>query len=94
MVLWTIYVLPTEEADIKEIKIDNEKTFGEFRRMVSSQVGINSNDLVLTAQQEYDAQYNSKKMKDIPGIWDQCTLYAVYQVGGGNKKTINNGINN
>jgi len=88
MVLWTIYVLPTEEANVKEISIDNEKTFGEFRRIVSSQLGINVNDLLLTAQQEYNAQYNYRKMKDIPGIWDQCTLYAVYQVGGGKKDYI------
>ena len=26
MILWTIYVLPTEEADIKEITIYSEKT--------------------------------------------------------------------
>jgi hypothetical protein len=50
MVLWTIYVLPTEEADIKEITIYSEKTFGEFRRTVSSQTGINSDDLILTGQ--------------------------------------------
>ena len=50
MTLWTIYVLPTEETDIKEITIYSEKTFGEFRRTVSSQTGINSDDLILTGQ--------------------------------------------
>jgi hypothetical protein len=83
MVLWTIYVLPTEEADVKEITIDSEKTFGEFRRMVSTQVGINSADLILTGQQEYDAKFDSQKLSSISGIYDQITLYAVYQVGGG-----------
>ena len=70
MVLWTIYVLPTEETDIKEITIDSEKTFGEFRRTVSSQTGINSDDLILTGQQEYDAKYNSQKINTISGIYD------------------------
>ena len=83
MVLWTIYVLQTEEADVKEITIDSEKTFGEFRRMVSAQVGISSADLILTGQQEYDAKYNSQRLSTISGIYDQITLYAVYQVGGG-----------
>ena len=83
MVLWTIYVQPTEENDIKEIEIDNEKTFGEFRRIVSSQVNINSNDLILAGKYEYDYNYNNKKLKDIEGLWDQCSLYAVYSVGGG-----------
>ena len=71
MILWTIYVLPTEEADIKEITINSEKTFGEFRRIVSSQIGINSDDLILTGQQEYDAaKYNSQKISTISGIYD------------------------
>ena len=64
------FVLPTEEADIKEITIDSEKTFGEFRRIVSSQIGINSDDLILTGQQEYDAKYNSQKLSTISGIYD------------------------
>lgn len=53
------FVLPTEEADIKEITIYSEKTFGEFRRTVSSQTGI------------YDAaKYNSQKISTISGIYD------------------------
>ena len=65
------FVLPTEEADIKEITIYSEKTFGKFRRTVSSQTGINSDDLILTGQQEYDAaKYNSQKISTISGIYD------------------------
>jgi hypothetical protein len=70
MAPWTIYVLPTEEADIKEITIYSEKTFGELRRIVSSQIGINSDDLILTGQQEYDAKFNSQKLSTISGIYD------------------------
>ena len=65
------FVLPTEEEDIKEITIYSENTFGEFRRTVSSQTGINSDDLILTGQQEYDAaKYNSQKISTISGIYD------------------------
>ena len=83
MVLWTIFVLPTEEQDIKEVVIDSEKTFGEFRRIVSSMINVNSNDLIFVGAQEYNYNFNSKKLKDISGIYDQVTLYAGYQVGGG-----------
>jgi hypothetical protein len=83
MVKWTIFVLPTEEPNIIEVEIDNEKTFSEFRRIVSQKINVNSNDLIFTGSQEYNYTFNSKKLKDIDGIYDQITLYAVYQVGGG-----------
>lgn len=88
MVLWTIFVSPIEEDDVKEVEIDSEQTFGEFRRIVSNILSnISSNDLIFTADKEYNYEYNSKKMSEINGIYDQMTLYAVYQVNGG-KKTI------
>ena len=86
MVLWTIFVLPIEENDVKEVEIDSEKTFGEFRRKVADILpNISSNDLIFTADKEYNYEYNSKKMSEINGIFDQMTLYAVYQVNGGKK---------
>ena len=85
MVLWTIFVMPIEEDEIKEVEIDSEQTFGEFRSIVSNMLpNINSNDLIFTADKEYNYEYNSKKLSEINGIYDQMTLYAVYQVNGGN----------
>ena len=88
MVLWTIFVSPIEEDDVKEVEIHSEQTFGEFRRKVSNMLpNISSSELTFTADKEYNYEYNSKKMSEINGIFDQMTLFAVYQVNGG-KKTI------
>ena len=83
MVLWTIYILPTEESDVKEIEIDNQQTSGEFRKKVADSININSDDLLITGKEEYNYSFNSKKMCEIDGIYDNITLFAVYQVGGG-----------
>jgi hypothetical protein len=83
MVLWTIFILPTDDSEIKEIQIDSNQTFGEFRSKAASAVNINSNDLLIAGKEEYNASYNSKKMCEVNGIYDQCTLFAVYQVGAG-----------
>ena len=45
MVLWTIYVLPTEESEVKAIEIDSEQTFSAFRTKVSNTINVNFNDL-------------------------------------------------
>ena len=82
MVLWTIFILTTDN-EIKEIQIDSNQTFGLFRSKVANAVNINSNDLLITGKEEYNASYNSKKMCEVSGVYDQCTLFAVYQVGGG-----------
>ena len=83
MVLWTIYVLPTEESEVKAIEIDSEQKFSAFRTKVSNAINVNFNDLLITGKEEYNASFNSKKLSEINGIYDQCTLFAVYQVGGG-----------
>ena len=41
MVLWTIYVLPTEESEVKAIEIDSEQTFSAFRTKVSNTINVN-----------------------------------------------------
>ena len=83
MVLWTIYIIKPDDNDIKEFNIDNEKTFEEFHKIVSKECNICYKDLILCGQLEYDCKYNSKKLKEIIGIGDKCTLYAIYKVGGG-----------
>ena len=81
MVLWTIFVMPIDVCDIKEVEIDSEQTFGEFRRKVADILpNISLNDLIFIADKEYNYEYNSKKMSEINGIYDLMTLYALEQV--------------
>ena len=80
---WTIYVQPYDGKGVEEIEIKNTQTFGEFRKKASEQVKISFNDLLLVGKKEYNGNYNSKKMNEIEGIFDQCSLYAVYSVNGG-----------
>ena len=89
MVLWTIYVQSMENDDIEIFTIDNEKTFGEFRKLVSVKLGIYYADLVLCGKEDYDSKYNSKKLYSINGISDGCTLFAVLEVGGGGDYRVN-----
>ena len=90
MVLWTIFIC-TFDNEIYTIEIDNEKTFEEFRIMVSKEIGLPYEDLLLVGKDEYDNRYNSKKLKEIDGLYDNATLYAVLLVKGGGwiKKEIN-----
>lgn len=81
---WTIYI-HSNDGNIHEVEIDKNQTFGEFRKKVSEKIDVNSNDLLLVGESDYNYDYNSKRMCDISGIYDQITLYAVYQVGGGKK---------
>ena len=83
MVLWTIFIITYEDNEIYTIEIDNEKTFKEFRIMVSKEIGLPYEDLLLVGKDEYDNRYNSKKLKEIDGLYDNATLSAVMQVGGG-----------
>lgn len=83
MVLWTIFVVPPEESEIKEIQIDSNQTFGVFRSKAAIALNINFNDLLLVGKEEYNSSYNSKKMCEVNGVYDICTLYAVIQVGAG-----------
>ena len=82
MVLWTIYVV-TYIEELYEFKIDSEKTFGELKRIICEKLNIFFNDLLLTGQREYNSEYNSRKLKEIDGLYDQMALYGVIQVFGG-----------
>ena len=81
MVLWTIFILSNE--DLIDIEIDNEKTFGELRKIVSQKLNLTCNDFILAGGEEYGAKYNFIKLKEISGIDDQATLYLVFQINGG-----------
>lgn len=81
--MWFIYVHTIDQSDILEFKIDNQKTLLEFRKMVAPRVGIDYADLVLTGQSQFNYVYNSKKLCEVPGLCDCCTLYAVVQIQGG-----------
>ena len=82
MVLWTIYVV-TYIEELYEFKIDSEKTFGELKRIICEKLNISFNDLILSGKLEYNSKYNSRKLKEIDGLYDQMTLYGVCQVTGG-----------
>ena len=81
MVLWTIYI--QLDCDIFEIEIDNEKTFGELRKIVSQKADVPYNDLELAGVENYGAKYKCIKLKEINGLYDQMTLFAIFQVAGG-----------
>lgn len=85
MVMWTIFVQDYEnQAILEAIEIDNEETFGTFRKKAADALGKNSVDLLLVAKIEYDGSYNSKKIREIDNITDGMSFYAVFKVGGGN----------
>lgn len=84
MVLWTIFVQSFEDLDrVEAIEIDSEDTVSSLRSKVSQKFGVNYNDLVLTGKEEYNYSFNSRRLSSIYGISDNCSLYAVYSVGGG-----------
>ena len=83
MVLWTIYIQSYQDLLDIEIEIDNEKTFGELKKIVSEKMNIPYNDLLLVGKEEYGAKYNRIKLKEINGLCDQMTFIAAYQAGGG-----------
>ena len=81
MVLWTIYVANTS-GDIYDIEIDNNETFGTLRRKAAEVVKIPNNNLLLVGKLEYWRQFYSKKLSEIEGLYDGCTLFAILQLGG------------
>lgn len=83
MVLWTIFVHNYETNDIEIIEIDNGETFSALRKKVSNALNVPFNDVLITGREEYNGSFNSKKISEISGLSDNCSLYAVYQVGGG-----------
>lgn len=70
-------------TQVESFQIDDQETFSSFRNKVANAFNINFNDLLIVGRVEYNGSFNSKKISEISGISDQCTLFAVYQVGGG-----------
>ena len=88
MVLWTIFVQDTRD-EIHEFEIDKNETVGTLRRKVAEALKMPINDLVLVSQDELSRLFDSKKLSEINGIFDGCTLLAVPEVcGGGGPFTI------
>ena len=79
MVLWTIYVANTS-GDIYDIEIDNNETFGTLRRKAAEVVKIPNNNLLLVGKLEYSREFDSKKLSEIEGLYDDSTLFAVFVV--------------
>ena len=56
----------------KKILLIKEKSFRKIENVCK---GFN-----ITGKDEYDSKYDSKIIEDIDDIYDEFTLYAVYQV--------------
>jgi hypothetical protein len=84
--MWSIFVSPMDENKLYEIYIDENKTFGEFRKMVANKINKDSIHTLITGRYEYNGDYNSKIIREIDGLSDGCSLYAVHQLYGGNTK--------
>jgi hypothetical protein len=88
--MWTIFVQDYNDlSNVAAIEIDNEETFGTFRKKAADALGKNSVDLLLVAKIEYNGSYNSKKIREIDNMTDGMSFYAVFQVGGGNNPKLN-----
>ena len=78
MVYWKLYVNYIAKNKISDIGIDNEKTFGELIKIVAETFGIDLATFSLVVNGYYfDRNNDSKKLKEIDGISNGCTLYAV-----------------
>ena len=80
--LWTIYVVPVNNIGIIEIAIDKNKSFYEFKKIVSEKINCPLEDLILYGIFEYGSKYNSTKIKDIDGFYDQITLFSAVSICG------------
>lgn len=84
MVLWTIFVQRYDDTTVVEsFEIDNQENFSSLRNKVAQAFNYTFNDLLITGKEEYNGSFNSKKLSEISGLCDQCTLFTIYQVGGG-----------
>ena len=78
MVYWKLYVNYMAKNKLSDIGIDNEKTFGELRKIVAETFGIDLNTFSLVVNgYNFDGNHDSKKLKEIDGISNGCTIYAV-----------------
>ena len=80
--LWTIYVVPVNNIEIIEIAIDKNKSFYEFKKIVSEKILCPIEDLILYGIFEYGYKYNSTKIKDMDGFYDQITLFSAVSIRG------------
>lgn len=84
MTILNIFVQKYDDRTVIEcFEIDDQETFSSLRKKVAEKFNYNFNDLLIIGKVEYNGDYNSKKISEISGISDQCTLFASYQVGGG-----------
>ena len=81
--LWTIFVDLLDKHEVIDIKIYNNQTFLELKNEVSKYLKWNVNDVELVGPFIYGYYYNSKQIKDIDGLSNEITLYAVKKVAGG-----------
>lgn len=79
-----VYVHSTNKGEAYDFIVNENIKLLDFRKMVADRVGIPYQNLVLVASKElnYNYTYNSKTLREI-GMYDQITLYAVLNVGGG-----------
>ena len=78
MVKLKLYVNYLAEANFKIIEIDNDKTFGELRKLVCETFDIYLDDLSLVVEgYSFNYEYDSKKLKDIDNISNGCLLYVI-----------------
>ena len=77
MVNWKLYVNYMAKNKLSDIGIDNEKTFGELRKIVAETFGIDFDTFSLVVNGYYINNNNdSKKLKEIYEISNGCTLFV------------------
>ena len=78
MVYWKLYVNYMAKNKLSDIGIDNEKTFGELRKIVAETFGIGLDTFSFVVNGYYFSCNNdSKKLKEIYEISNGCTLFVV-----------------
>ena len=78
--IWTMFVVETIHQDLIEIKINKNKTFYDFKKIVCEKLDCGIHELILVNTIEYGSEYDSKKIKDIDGLCDLCSFYAVLKM--------------
>ena len=78
MVYWKLYVNYMAKNKLSDVGIDNEKTIGELRKIVAETFGIDLDTFSLVVNgYNIDRNNDSKKLKEIDGISNGCTLFVV-----------------
>ena len=81
--VFVVFVRYYDDFTVECFEIDDQEPFISLRKKVAEKFNYNFNDLLIIGGVEYNGSYNSKKISEISGIYDQCTLLAKYEVGGG-----------